>query len=82
MMPDSDSNLQVTITLRDIYLQQQEMVKTIAKLEPAISQFADHESRIRVLEQFKFTVLGIVVFLTFSLNVIALLIEAKIFHSH
>jgi hypothetical protein len=79
-MPESD--LQVTITLRDIYLQQQDMVKTIAKIEPAISQFADHESRIRVLEGFKYTVFGVVLFLTFTINVIAVIVEAKLFHGH
>ena len=81
-MTMGDSDVTVVITLRDIYLTQQEMVKQLAELQPSLKQGADHESRIRLLEQFRYTSLGIIIVLTFIINVIAVIVEAKLFHTH
>ena len=44
----------VTITLKDVYLAVQDVQKTVAPLPAYGTQLADHETRIRALEKWRY----------------------------
>ena len=47
-----------TIHLVDVFAKQIEMQGTLAVMSEKLNQLPDHESRIRALERFRFTLMG------------------------
>ncbi len=45
----------VTITLKDVYLLMQDLQKTLAPVPGHTAQLADHETRIRALERWRYS---------------------------
>jgi hypothetical protein len=70
----------VIITLRDLWIEMQEINKTLIKLDPVLTQMADHEVRIRSLERFKLTLAGGLSALTVMINVVAYIVQLGVFH--
>lgn len=83
MSPDPD-NVSVTITLRDIWMQMQGMQTTLTELKtemrPAMEASSDHEARLRLLERFRYTLLGATVMFSGLSGYMGYLIAAATHH--